>query len=113
MNTSSLWTTTTELFLEKDQTHHPHHHELCFNFAGHCWNATDVLELKIFVFQYLHTSAFLNAHVSLFIQPQNNSIKYASVHCLHGIVVVGHNTWTLSMGWAAETGVVHVTEDAM
>lgn len=33
--------------------------------------------------------------------------------CLHGIVVVGHNTWTLSTGWAAETRIVHVTEDAL
>lgn len=87
MNTSSLWTTTTELFLEKDQTHH---HEPCFNFAGHRWNATDVLELKIFVFQYLHTSAFLNAHLSLFIHTTEQFFKI----CLSALLTWNCCSWT-------------------
>ena len=67
-----LETSTTELFLEKAQTYH---HELCFNFTDHCWNQTDVLEMKIFVFQYLHPSVFLNAHLFLFIHTTEQFFK--------------------------------------
>lgn len=44
-----------------------YHHELCFSFADHCCNETDVLKLKIFVVQYLHPGVFLSTHLSLFI----------------------------------------------
>lgn len=72
MNTCSLETRTAELFLKKAQIYH---HELSFNFADHCWNDIDVLELKTFVFQYLHPGAFLNAHFSFFIYTAEQFFK--------------------------------------
>lgn len=72
MNTCSLETSTTELSLKKAQTYH---HELCFNFADHCWNETDVLELKVCVFQYLQPGVFLNVHLSLFIHTTEQFFK--------------------------------------
>lgn len=46
----------------------------CFNFADHCWNETDMLELRIFVIWYLQPGV-LNTHLSLFVHTTEQFFK--------------------------------------